>query len=452
MRLDEISPLRGTTVRVVRFLALMACCLALAGCSLLSKKAAPKPSSELALPSRTDPAGSPPPPAPGAPVVPVATASGILAGQVIDSYSRRPPPTYIQVALAPGGAEKAGAPIDVAADSQGYFTIQGLQPGRHYQLIARSEDGTRRMAATVWATPPNPRLLIRMSEDFAGPRTPAVPAAPVYPGSPQLPPPSWPGEAQAPVGTPRPDQQGWGPGGPPGEQPKRPAGLGAPILIEEPADAGKTPPAPVRTPRPDHIIRVPPQVHGARPEPTEPGPTPPPAPAPSPPAAEAAPSIPASPTRVPSCVLTGQTLVNFALNDLEGRPWEYRQHRARLTLIDFWGTWCTHCLHTIPHLKILQEKYGTYGLEIVGIAYEEGTPQERAQKVNRVRQRHGMNYSLLLGGDTATCPVRQQFDVRAFPTLVLVDDAGRIIWRGQGLDKQRVAELEILIRQRLGIR
>ena len=161
---------------------------------------------------------------------------------------------------------------------------------------------------------------------------------------------------------------------------------------------------------------------------------------------------PAVPAVVPSCVLTGNVLVNFALNDLDGQPREFRNLRGRLTLIDFWGTWCTHCVQAVPHLKMFQEYYGNYGLQVIGIAYEEGTVPEQMQKVTRVRQRLGITYPLLLGGDTYTCPVRTQFNIKAYPTLVLVDESGRIIWRGQGLDKQHLAELDQLIRQRLGVR
>jgi thiol-disulfide isomerase/thioredoxin len=158
------------------------------------------------------------------------------------------------------------------------------------------------------------------------------------------------------------------------------------------------------------------------------------------------------PPRVPSCVLTGQTLYNFALNDLTGHPWEYRQRRGKLVLIDFWGTWCIHCLHTIPNLNILQERYGPYGLEVIGIAYETGAPAEQVRKVNDVRQRTRMNYRVLLGSDRDTCPVRKQFGVRAWPTMVLIDDTGRIVWRGEGGDPQHLRELEVVIQQRLAAR
>jgi thiol-disulfide isomerase/thioredoxin len=151
-------------------------------------------------------------------------------------------------------------------------------------------------------------------------------------------------------------------------------------------------------------------------------------------------------------VLTGQYLVNFALYDLQGNPWEFQKHRGRLILLDFWETQCIPCQRAIPHLNVLNTKYGPRGLQVVGVAYEEGPLPEQAQKVDRVRQRLKMSYTLLLGGDSkqGPCPVKTQFAVRAFPTLVLVDDTGRILWRGEGLERQQLAELDLILRKRLG--
>src|SRR5262249_9513762 len=143
-------------------------------------------------------------------------------------------------------------------------------------------------------------------------------------------------------------------------------------------------------------------------------------------------ATPEVPGRVPSCSLVGKQLYNFTLNDLHGQPWEYRRHRqGRYVLLDFSGlTWCVHCIQAIPHLNALQKQYGPYGLEVVGIAYEEGSPQEQARKVERIARSKNVSYKLLLGGGQATCPVRAQFEVARWPTLVLLDENSRIIWRG----------------------
>jgi thiol-disulfide isomerase/thioredoxin len=362
------------------------------------------------------------------PLEPAGGVNGLLAGQILDGFNRRPAAAYIQVSLVSTGTEPPGAPVEVAADNQGYFTIQGLQTGKHYQLVARTQDGERKLAGTVWATPPNPRLVIHISEDNVNPKTPALPTAPVWPlPGPKGPAPTWPDEAA-----------------PNNDGSPRPAGLGAPIKTNE-TEPSPTAPVPTRPVRPDQIISVNPQVS------RDPAPPPiadPPAEAP-PSAAGVTPQVPAP---VPSCALTGNTLANFALNDPNGQPWEFRQHRARLTLIDFWGTWCTPCLHAVPHLKVLQDNFGSYGLQVVGIAYEDGPLAEQVQRVNRVRQRYAINYQVLLGAERKSCPVLQQFNVRSYPTLVLVDETGRILWRSQGLDSHHLAELDMLIRQRLGVR
>lgn len=413
----------------------------LAGCSTFGKKSTgPKDGG-----TRAAPAGNPAPPPPNtgsiaaAGVNPPPTVNGVLAGQVIDGYQRRLNSTIVQVVETDGA--KAGAPIEVPVDNQGYFTVQGLQAGRRYQLTARARTGAQVLSGSTWATPPDPRLVIRLNDDIAAPSAPSAAA-----GNP--PPPNW---GNGPAAN---NDNAWGPAGP---SRGRAAEIGPPVGAKPAPLAQPTPPpapqsfenvvkekdlasreapemrVPAQTPReaappPDSLVAAVPQPLPIAPPPIDPG-----------------------PARVPSCVLTGQTLHNFALNDLNGRPYEFRHHRGRLVLIDFWGTWCIPCLHSIPHLNILQDRYGSYGLEVIGIAYEGGAPMEQARKVSDVRQRLRINYQLLLGSDRANCPVKTQFGVNQFPTLVLLDERGKIIWRGEGLDQQRVRELEIIIRQRLGL-
>src|SRR5262249_38800879 len=134
--------------------------------------------------------------------------------------------------------------------------------------------------------------------------------------------------------------------------------------------------------------------------------------------------------------------------------WEYRNRRGKIVLLDFFGTWCTPCRNAIPHLNILQQNYRRAGLEVVGIDYQQDEPtfQEHARRVQYVRDRMQINYRLLLGGTMMNCPVRTQFDVQRFPTLVLLDENSRIIWRSEGLEQVQLEELTMLIRQRLGAR
>jgi thiol-disulfide isomerase/thioredoxin len=146
--------------------------------------------------------------------------------------------------------------------------------------------------------------------------------------------------------------------------------------------------------------------------------------------------------------VSGNRLIDFTLQDLNGVPFHFSDHRGKLILIDFWGSWCTSCMHGLPFVVDLQRRYGAQGLEVIGIAYEDGTAKERSERVNFVRTRHGINYKLLLGeGDS--CPVLTRLNVKEFPTLLLVDERGEIVWRAEGLTPKAKARLEAEIRSRL---
>lgn len=432
-------------MRVGPWVMLMALCLCPPGCKSLGKRwsgGGKSGSGDTAAVPRSDPVTA------GIDrTTPPTGATGFLAGQVIDGYNRHPAAATIQVVEAADQGGRAGAPIEVPADAQGFFTIHGLQPGKRYQVSARSRDGSRELTGTIVATPPDPRVLVRLTEDHAAP----------------------------------------GPRPQPNNNPERPARpqehaadplLGAPSnndkMVREPARNAESPapqdsksapverplgPSPQASPssnetrsevRPENIANqslargetrmpavfvpawVAPERKADANNPESP-----------------APREPAGPVPVPSCILTGNTLHNFALNDLADRSWQYRNRSGRLVLLDFWSTTCSPCLQALPQLNSLHNAYGATGLEIVGIAYEAGTPLEQKDKVNAVRRRNNIGYRLLLAGDGKKCPVKAQFLVRGFPTLVLLDESGKIIWQHEGNDPERLEELKIIIRQRL---
>jgi thiol-disulfide isomerase/thioredoxin len=148
----------------------------------------------------------------------------------------------------------------------------------------------------------------------------------------------------------------------------------------------------------------------------------------------------------PTCLIQSGRLRYLSLPDVDGRTWDFSQHRGQLLLLDFWGTWCQPCMRALPDLVRLHSQYGDRGLEVVGIACERNGIADGARRVRQVQGRiPGMNYRVLLADDYARCPVQTQFQIHSYPTLVLLDGDGTILWRGS-----EVAEAEILIRRRLG--
>src|SRR5262249_22820306 len=68
----------------------------------------------------------------------------------------------------------------------------------------------------------------------------------------------------------------------------------------------------------------------------------------------------------------------FTLRDLEGRTIRSEELSGRVTLINFWATWCPPCRAEIPDLIALQRKYPTQ-LRILAISEDE-IPAEQVKQ------------------------------------------------------------------------
>lgn len=115
---------------------------------------------------------------------------------------------------------------------------------------------------------------------------------------------------------------------------------------------------------------------------------------------------------------TGQ-IVNY--NDLKGS----------YLLIDFWGTWCSPCKEILPNLRTLNEKYKNRGLRIVSIAFD-----ENKELVKKEISSENMNWTNFWDPSTSSSPrntITNLYKVENFPTSILVDPKGKIIFREFGI-------------------
>ena len=442
-------------------------CLGLAGCGTFDKnKAADAPKPFTGLPSNQDPPAAHGPDRTGGNGLDDGLpprVDGVVAGQVINKDSnRRMTNAHIRV-VDLQSPRRNDATIDYETDGNGYFVIKGLQKGHDYQLIAQARDDGRILAGAELVKPPNIKVNIMLAEDPNAPASDAFPPQPLLPGQQPLergPKPTGPAAfLDPPIGS-RTDSGSVAPapGPTPGSNPPRPEPAVANDRIAMgdaqdgfPKAPPKTPPlasVPGPQPAPDNIPPPPPGFTQAPAIRTLPAQQPiDPSPAPGDGYANDSPP--------PWCVLQGRQLKGFALYGTDLQPWDFQRNRkGRVILLDFWSTTCGPCVKAIPHLCDLQSEYGSYGLEVVGIAYESGAFPEQAMKVKKTRARHLMNYTTLLGGGgRGECPVKTQFQVSYLPTLVLLNENGIVVWRSNqdGLTPEKYRELRYEIARQLRI-
>ncbi|MBI1915501.1 MAG: redoxin domain-containing protein [Planctomycetes bacterium] len=434
-------------MRIVACVSLLIAGLGAVGCTASGKKPAPGSGSATGSGSGaatgTRTAGASEAETPVAPP-PSPPSTALLAGQVKDKFDRIATKATILVVATREGSGPAPAPFRVQADERGFFTIPGLDPGKAYQLTAQIKDGSQVIAeGKVFAQPPDPRLLIRVSEDFVTPTTTPIPNSEPYPGD----------------ASPKPEKK---------KDDRPAASIGNPLTPRNDASPAPVVPAeaPIRTPDREHIGNGPPGIRrslpaNVPPPPARTGDTLPSVPEIAPEKSAPAPSPAVQPlterrTPIPWCKLVGKRL-DFGLYDLTGQPWELsRNRKGRLVLLDFWHTECPPCRAAIRHLNALQREFGVAGLEVVGIAYEAGLPEERVRRVREVQQQTGpIHYTILMGGHRdapSSCPVRSQLEVAAHPTLFLVDEDGTVVRKFVGLDALQLHDLTLEIERRLRLR
>jgi thiol-disulfide isomerase/thioredoxin len=92
---------------------------------------------------------------------------------------------------------------------------------------------------------------------------------------------------------------------------------------------------------------------------------------------------------------------------------------GKVTLLDFWATWCGPCRHALPGLKQIQSVYGSDQLEIISVSEDddEGAWHEFvAQNQMTWTQRLDANHQMM-----------RQFGANALPTYVLIGKDGAVV-------------------------
>jgi thiol-disulfide isomerase/thioredoxin len=104
---------------------------------------------------------------------------------------------------------------------------------------------------------------------------------------------------------------------------------------------------------------------------------------------------------------------------------------GKARIITLFGTWCPNCNDEARWLSELDARFGERGLSILGLAFEFGGELERdARQVQRFRERHDVQYPILIAGVADKAKASRAFPVidrlRAYPTAIFLDGGGTV--------------------------
>lgn len=110
------------------------------------------------------------------------------------------------------------------------------------------------------------------------------------------------------------------------------------------------------------------------------------------------------------------------------RPLTTNDMQGRLVLLDFWTYGCINCMQVIPDLEFLEEKYGDQ-LLILAVHSAKFDGEKGNARILSAAKRFDLKHPVINDSDYR---IWKAYQVQAWPTLVLLDGAGREINRYTG--------------------
>jgi DNA-binding beta-propeller fold protein YncE len=109
-------------------------------------------------------------------------------------------------------------------------------------------------------------------------------------------------------------------------------------------------------------------------------------------------------------------------------PIQLKDLRGKIVLLDFWTYCCINCMHIIPDLKKLEEKYAAE-IVVIGVHSAKFQNEKNTASVIQAVMRYEIEHPVV--NDSAMI-VWQQYGIRAWPTVVVIDPLGKVIGAAAG--------------------
>lgn len=130
--------------------------------------------------------------------------------------------------------------------------------------------------------------------------------------------------------------------------------------------------------------------------------------------------------------------LDFTMTDISGKEQSVAAEAARhkLTVIDFWASWCGPCRGEMPTLVHLYNMYSESGLGIIGVSLDEDA--EAWKDAVKQMKMSWMQLSDLQGWDNAAA---RKYEIESIPYTVIVDSKSNVIAAGlRGDDLAKLIE------------
>jgi thiol-disulfide isomerase/thioredoxin len=133
------------------------------------------------------------------------------------------------------------------------------------------------------------------------------------------------------------------------------------------------------------------------------------------------------------------------LKDVNGASFKLADFFGKVTVVNFWATWCGPCRREIPELVKLHKEFQSRGVEMIGLTSED--PGASAEKVRKFIQDFQIDYRIGWATGQVSAPLMQGHT--AIPQIFVISPDARILKRFVGFSPAYAPELKQVLEDAL---
>ncbi len=131
----------------------------------------------------------------------------------------------------------------------------------------------------------------------------------------------------------------------------------------------------------------------------------------------------------------GKMAPEFAGEDTDGVLFRLKDYRGKVVMLRFWGDWCPACRAMYPFERELVTRQKNKAFALIGIN------SDSLERCRDAQERDNLVWRTIWDGGDTTGPTSKIFQVKQWPTIIVIDSQGVIRLRTQGLAEDQLNEL-----------